>query len=205
MVFGIAIHHIPAAFALASVLMSHQVKGNKLIKIDKKGIPYKENDINYHGNLYCYFSIVMPDINDLYDKNIVIMFHAKSNKKPKVGKGSGEIIPITRMIEFNKLNKITDWRRKLCDDWMTPFTLDGKRWGSVKHYYLGSQYKKGFPDFSKEFSLDSESEISKNIDIAKAASDSGKYKKRILRKCQIKNGIKSYRLLNQEFVYLDIV
>ena len=31
LVFGIAIHHIPAAFALASVLMSHQVKGNKLI------------------------------------------------------------------------------------------------------------------------------------------------------------------------------
>jgi zinc transporter ZupT len=31
LVFGIAIHHIPAAFALASVLLSHQVKGNKLI------------------------------------------------------------------------------------------------------------------------------------------------------------------------------
>ena len=31
LVFGIAIHHIPAAFALASVLMSYQVKGNKLI------------------------------------------------------------------------------------------------------------------------------------------------------------------------------
>ena len=124
-------------------------------------------------------------INDLYDKNIVIMFHAKSNKKPKVGKGSGEIIPITRMIEFNKLNKITDWRRKLGDDWMTPFTLDGKRWGSVKHYYLGSQYKKGFPDFSKEFSLDSGSDISKDIDIATAAVETGRYKKKVLRESNI--------------------
>lgn len=124
-------------------------------------------------------------INDLYDKNIVIMFHAKSNKKPKVGKGSGEIIPITRMIEFNKLNKITDWRRKLGDDWMTPFTLDGKRWGSVKHYYLGSQYKKGFPDFSKEFSLDSGSDISKDIDIANAAVETGRYKKKVLRESNI--------------------
>ncbi|MEN9370121.1 MAG: hypothetical protein RI952_986 [Bacteroidota bacterium] len=31
LVFGIAIHHIPAAFALASVLISNQVKGSKLV------------------------------------------------------------------------------------------------------------------------------------------------------------------------------
>jgi hypothetical protein len=124
-------------------------------------------------------------INDLYDKDITFMFHAKSNKKPKAGKGSGEIIPINRMIEFNKLNKLSDWRRKLNDDWIAPFTIDGKRWGSVTHYYLGSQYKKGFPDFSKEFSLDSESDISKDVEVAYAAVETGKYKKKILRESNI--------------------
>ena len=29
------------------IIYIEKVKGNKLIKIDKKGIPYKENDINY--------------------------------------------------------------------------------------------------------------------------------------------------------------
>lgn len=124
-------------------------------------------------------------INDLYDKDITFMFHAKSNKKPKAGKGSGEIIPINRMIEFNKLNKLTDWRRKLNDDWIAPFTIDGKRWGSVTHYYLGSQYKKGFPAFSNEFSLDSESDISKGVEVAYAAVETGRYKKKILRESNI--------------------
>ena len=124
-----------------------------------------------------------PELNhELFDKDITFMFHAISNDKPYPGKGSGESIPNNRKMEFSRLNKLKNWRRILDDEWSAPFTIDGARWNSVKHYYLGSQYKKGFPDFSKEFSLDSESEISKNIDIAKAAADSGKYKKKILRK-----------------------
>ena len=65
------------------IIYIEKVKGNKLIKIDKKGIPYKENDINYHGNLYCYFSIVMPDINNLYDKvnTILELENDKDEKK----------------------------------------------------------------------------------------------------------------------------
>ena len=124
-----------------------------------------------------------PELNhELFDKDITFMFHANSNDKPYPGKGSGENIPNNRKMEFTRLNKIKNWRRILDDEWTAPFTVDGMRWNSVKHYYLGSQYKKGFPDFSKEFSLDSESEISKNIDMAKAAADSGKYKKKVLRK-----------------------
>ena len=124
-----------------------------------------------------------PELNhELFDKDIIFMFHANSNDKPYPGKGSGESIPNNRKMEFTRLNKLKNWRRILDDEWTAPFTVDGMRWNSVKHYYLGSQYKKGFPDFSKEFSLDSESEISKNIDVAKAAADSGKYKKKILRK-----------------------
>ena len=43
------------------------VKGNYFIKINKKGIKYNENDETYYGNLYCYFSINMPEVDILYD------------------------------------------------------------------------------------------------------------------------------------------
>lgn len=49
------------------VLYLQNVKGNRLIKINKKGIKYQENDETYNGNLYCYFSINMPEIDVLYD------------------------------------------------------------------------------------------------------------------------------------------
>jgi hypothetical protein len=124
---------------------------------------------------------------DIYDKDIILVFHETSNNKPKAGKGSGEKIPDIRLTEFNMLNKIKDWRRKLDDSWIAPFTIDGHRWNSVEHYYLGSQYKKGFPDFFIKFSLDSASDISKDITLARAAgSKSGKLKDRVLREKNIK-------------------
>jgi hypothetical protein len=121
---------------------------------------------------------------DLYEKDIVFMFHDRSDGEPKAGKGSGEKIPPSRLIEFHALNKIKDknWRKQLDDAWISPFSIDGKRWGSVEHYFLASQYKKGFPDFFAQFSLDSKSDMSKDIAMAKAAtSKSGKYKDMVLR------------------------
>lgn len=122
---------------------------------------------------------------DLYDPEIVFTFHSTSDCKPKAGKGSGEKIADDRMTEFNTLNKdklCNNWRKKLDDSWITPFTIDGHRWGSVEHYYQASQFKKGFPDFYLQFSLDSESEISKDVALAKAAGGkSGKLKDKILR------------------------
>jgi hypothetical protein len=124
-----------------------------------------------------------PELNhELFDKDVTFMYHSNSNNKPYPGTGSGESIPESKKMEYSKLNKLKNWRRILDDEWSSPFTIDGMRWNSVKHYYLGSQYKKGFPDFSREFSLDSESELSKDIDMAKSVADTGKYKKRVLRK-----------------------
>ena len=124
--------------------------------------------------------------NDLYDKEIVFMYHPKSDKKPKAGKGSGEHIKQVDMVSYNKLNKLKDWRRKLDDNWSVPFVIDGMRWNSVKHYFLASQYKKGFPDFYKEFSLDSESDISKDVDMAISVNDTGKYKNKLYKSPEIK-------------------
>lgn len=129
-------------------------------------------------------------MDDLYDSNIVFMIHAKSDGKPKAGTGSGEKISKINMSEFNTLNKndvCKDWRRKLDDTWTVPFELDGHRWGSVEHYYLGSQFKKGFPDFYLQFSLDSETGISKDIVVAKAAGGkTGKFKDKVLRPKNVK-------------------
>lgn len=134
------------------------------------------------------------DITDteLFDPEIVFMFHAKSDGSKRAGEGSGEKIPKVRLTEFTALNKDKDkitqnWRKKLDDSWIAQFTLDSKRWASVEHYYLGNQFKKGFPDFFDKFALDSESDISKEVELAKAAaSKSGKLDHKILREKHIK-------------------
>lgn len=125
---------------------------------------------------------------DIYDSNIVFMFHSKSSSAPKAGFGIGEVIPTDNVIEYSSLNEKTktsviyDWRKKLDDSWGSPFTVDGLRWNTVTHYVLASQYKKGFPDFYKEFSLDSESELSTSLELAKAAtSKSGKLENKQVR------------------------
>ena len=128
---------------------------------------------------------------DLYNKDIVFMFHEKSNNKPLAGIGNGESMDILQAIDsemgFKDLNAISNWRRKLDDSYETPFTVDGLRWNTVTHYFLGSQFKKGFPDFYKEFSLDSNSEFSRDLIKARAAgSDNGKLKDKILRNESIK-------------------
>ena len=125
---------------------------------------------------------------DIYDSNIVFMFHSHSNSVPKAGFGTGEVIPQDNIIEYSSLNEKTktsviyDWRKKLDDSWGSPFTVDGLRWNTITHYVLASQYKKGFPDFYKEFSLDSESDLSTSLELAKAAtSKSGKLENKQIR------------------------
>lgn len=129
-------------------------------------------------------------VDDLYEPEIQFMFYTKSAGHPKAGRGSGEKIPDSRMGEFNFLNKdpsCKDWRRKLDDGWIAAFELDNHRWSSVEHYYYAAQFKKGYPDFYLQFSLDSDTDISKDILLARAAgSKSGKLKDRILRPKNVK-------------------
>jgi hypothetical protein len=115
----------------------------------------------------------------MYDPETIFIFYNKS-ANAKAGKGSGEKINKNRFTDFNTLNKdkvCEDWRKKLHDDWIAPFAIDGKRWASVEHYFLGCQYKKGYPDIYATFSLDSETDISKDVSLAKqAAKKSNKLK-----------------------------
>lgn len=104
---------------------------------------------------------------DLFDNDTEFVFHSKAQKKAKPGKASGEKIPKNKMIHYKKLEKMTDWRKKLDNSYPAPFMLDNNKWQSVDHYYQGSKFKKGFPDHYLQFSLDSKSDISKNIELAK--------------------------------------
>lgn len=118
---------------------------------------------------------------DLYDNGTVFQFYIKSLDKPP-GKGVGEVLSASEALEYKELKNIPDWRRKLSNFWPAPFTLDGHKWQTVEHYYQGSKYKRGHPEFYLQFSLDSGSALSKDPAMAKGAGGkSGKYLKEQIR------------------------
>ena len=110
------------------------------------------------------------DYANQFENDAVFQFYDKAHNSPFPGTGSGEIIPIDQFHRYLDLHKINNWRRKLDDNWtQSPFTFDNKKWASVEHYYQGSKYKKGFPDYYAKFSLDSEGDLSKDPYLAKLA------------------------------------
>ena len=121
------------------------------------------------------------------NEHTVFQFYLQSSDRPRPGKGAGETMGPEGPSFYNELSTIPKWRKKLDNSWEEEFTLDGKRWLSVEHYYQASKFKKGHPEFYNQFSLDSGSELSKSPAMAKAAgSSSRKYGKKEIRPASIK-------------------
>jgi predicted NAD-dependent protein-ADP-ribosyltransferase YbiA (DUF1768 family) len=116
---------------------------------------------------------------DLYDNDTIFMFHQNSELSAKPGKGSGEKIAVEKIPQYSDLAKTKEWRRMLDDTWPgVVLSVDNLKWMSAEHYIQAAKFKGGFPDFYKSFSIESESDISKDVDYAKAAGESGKLKKK---------------------------
>ena len=121
-------------------------------------------------------------INDLYDDDVVFKFYESSNDKPLPGKGSGETIPAEKVKDYAELAKIKSWRKKLSNFWAeSPFKLEGFTWASVEHFYQANKFKR-HQDFYKQFTIESNSELSKDPVLAKAAgSKTGRHGSTVVR------------------------
>lgn len=127
-----------------------------------------------------------PVLSELYDDTVHFMFYS-SSADAKPGKGSGEKMAKEDAIKFKELQLVSNWRRKLDDTYVAPFTYDNKRWQTVEHYYQAAKFKKGYPDFYATFSLDSESDLAKDVKKAMGAGGkTGRYEKELLRPKEVK-------------------
>ena len=89
--------------------------------------------------------------------------------------------------DYIELFKINNWRKKLLNFWLEPFELHNYMRVSVEHYYQASKFKKQNPEFYFQFSLNSNSILSKNPNMAKSAvGKTGKIKGKQFRNKNIK-------------------
>jgi hypothetical protein len=96
--------------------------------------------------------------------------------KPLPGTGSGETIERADIPKYAELAKETpQWRKMLSNVWEPPgddrvkplFELDGHKWRTLEHYLQGSKFRKENPKHYLNFSLDSDSDLSKSAALLK--------------------------------------
>lgn len=156
---------------------------DKKDKKDKKDNKKHKKD-NYNANENTWLMEDLDDVKllNLYDDNVILCFHRYSDASKKPGKGYGERIASCQVMSFLPLSKQPHWRQQLDDEWVQPFTLDNHQWASVEHVAQACLFKQDNPAFYLLFTLDSNTDIAKQVDMAKgAAGPSGKHNKVLLR------------------------
>ncbi len=156
-------------------------KSNNNMAIDLTTDSSRENELSEYQLEYFNEEFTHEKVDPLYNPHIVFQFFSRSQSKAP-GKGVGETIPNNKMHDFDELAAIPNWRQKLSNFYVAPFTLDNHQWASVEHYYQGSKFKINNPQFYVSFAMDSGSEWSLDPAAAKGVGGkSGKYKGKQLR------------------------
>lgn len=102
---------------------------------------------------------------------VVFQFHRHAKSKAGPGQGPNERVPVNSMQDYQPLRLIPQWRQKLDDAWVhSKFALDGKTWTSVVHYVQSNKFRKSHPDYADTFALESKTALSKNVNLALAAT-----------------------------------
>lgn len=118
-------------------------------------------------------SIEEPSDLQLHGETDVFQFYDAAADKPKPGKGSGETIGPEGVSKYSELKG--EWRKKLSHGYVKPFKLDGKMWQTVDHFVEAQKFKNQ-PEVYELFSMTSGSELSKDVEMARAAGAGKKYK-----------------------------
>ena len=122
--------------------------------------------------------------NPHFDPSIVLIYHYESADELP-GNAQGDHISMANKTAFIPLvasgKGNNNWRKKLSNEWSSPFTLDGHRWLSVEHYYQANKFLKRHPEFYLLFTMDANkkskyydetsilSQISHDVTLAKIA------------------------------------
>lgn len=122
--------------------------------------------------------------NPHFDPSIVLIYHSDSTDELP-GNAQGDHVSNANKNAFIPLiasgKGKNNWRKKLSNEWYSPFTLDGHRWLSVEHYYQANKFLKRHPEFYLLFTMDANkkskyfdensilSQISQDVDLAKIA------------------------------------
>lgn len=104
------------------------------------------------------------NINPYYDRRIVFWLDNDSDELP--GYGNEEKIPEEELDNYAELSEIDNWRQKLSRSWIQSFELNDLTWASVEHYFQACKFKNINESFYFTFSLDSDSDISKDVELA---------------------------------------
>ena len=104
-----------------------------------------------------------------YDENIEFILGDSANTKPYPGKGNKEKIVLETQSDFKELHGMSQWRRRLADDYMEEFAHDGKTWPSVTHLFEALKFKDTHNNFYQMFTKESGTEIIKSASNAKIA------------------------------------
>jgi ribA/ribD-fused uncharacterized protein len=84
--------------------------------------------------------------------NDILSFYSESpNRSP----GLGPHERISSMSRYKQLEQILNWRQKLSNFAVAPFTLDKKTWRTVEHYFQAQKLKLVSPELAETFTVES--------------------------------------------------